>query len=145
MFREMDISLEDEEIKASKAEGYTVIPVAADGLLADYINVADTVRSESSEAVENLKKLGIFKTLLITGDSKVVGEKVGREFSFSEVYSEVLPEKLESIRSLQTDGHHVAYIGDGVNDVPALAAADVGIAMGSIGTAVALETADVFC
>ena len=144
MLEEKNVHMDSDGIESSKAEGYTVIPVAVDGELAGYINVADTVRPESAKAIENLKKLGISKTLLITGDSRIVGEKVGGELGVSEIYTEVLPEKkLEIIRKLQADGHRVAYIGDGVNDAPALAAADIGIAMGSIGTAVAMETADV--
>ena len=143
MLAEKNIDL-DETVKASKEEAYTVIPVAIDNVVAGYINVADTVRPESAKALENLGKLGISKTILITGDSKSVAEKVGGELGVTEIYSEVLPErKLEIIRELQSEGHKVAYIGDGVNDAPALAAADVGIAMGSIGTAVAMETADV--
>ena len=144
MLEEKNVHMDSDGIESSKAEGYTVIPVAVDGELAGYINVADTVRPESAKAIKDLKKLGISKTLLITGDSRIVGEKVGGELGVSEIYTEVLPEKkLEIIRKLQSDGHRVAYIGDGVNDAPALAAADIGIAMGSIGTAVAMETADV--
>ena len=143
MLAEKNIDI-GETIKTIKENAYTVIPVAIDNTFAGYINVADTVRPESAVALENLRKLGINKTILITGDSKTVGEKVGGELGVSEIYSEVLPErKLEIIRELQADGHHVAYIGDGVNDAPALAAADVGIAMGNIGTAVAMETADI--
>jgi Cd2+/Zn2+-exporting ATPase len=131
-------------VEDGKSGGYTVIPVAVDGEYVGYINVADTIRPESTTAIVNLRKLGITKTLLITGDSKMVGEKIGREMGVSEVYTEVLPEKkLEIIRKLQSEGYNVAFIGDGVNDAPALAAADVGIAMGSIGTAVAMETADI--
>ena len=147
MLVEKDVKMSEDEssgIESSKAEGYTVIPVAVDGTVAGYFNVADTVRPESAKAISDLRKLGISRTLLITGDSKIVGEKVGAELGVTETYTEVLPErKLEIIRELQAEGHMVAYIGDGVNDAPALAAADVGIAMGSIGTAVAMETADV--
>lgn len=147
MLEEKNVKMGSDEVRdieASKAEGYTVIPVAVNGSMAGYISVADTVRPESVKAIENLKKLGISKIFLITGDSIIVGDRVGGELGVSEIYTEVLPErKLEIIRELQSEGHHVAYIGDGVNDAPALAAADVGIAMGSIGTAVAMETADV--
>jgi heavy metal translocating P-type ATPase len=135
---------ESDLIESMKADGYTVIPVSVDGRLVGSINVEDTVREESATAISNLKKLGIAKTILITGDSKAIGERVGSELGVSEIHAEVLPErKLEIIRELQAQGHRVAFIGDGVNDAPALAVADVGIAMGSIGTAVAMETADV--
>jgi Cd2+/Zn2+-exporting ATPase len=129
MLEEKNISLGGTDlrsIEASKAEGNTVIPIAMDGSVAGFINVADSVRPESAKALEDLRKLGITKTLLITGDSKIVGEKVGRELGVSETYTEILPEeKLEIICELQSEGHKVAYIGDGVNDAPALAAADV--------------------
>lgn len=139
-----DISMDNEGIEKGKAKGYTVIPVAQDRELAGWINVADTVRPESAKAVESLRKLGITDTLLITGDSRRVAEKIGGELNVSEVYAEVLPEhKLDIIRELQSKGRRVAFIGDGVNDAPALAVADIGIAMGSIGTAVAMETADI--
>jgi Cd2+/Zn2+-exporting ATPase len=147
MLTKMGVVLGKEEsdlIESMKAAGYTVIPVSVDGRLAGLINVEDTVREESVKAISNLNKLGITKTILITGDSKAIGERVGSELGVSEIYSEVLPErKLEIIQKLQAQGHRVAFIGDGVNDAPALAVADVGIAMGSIGTAVAMETADV--
>ena len=147
MLAKMGVVLGEEEsdlIESMKGAGYTVIPVSVDGRLAGLINVEDTVREESVKAISNLNKLGITKTILITGDSKAIGERVGSELGVSEIYTEVLPErKLAIIRELQAQGHRVAFIGDGVNDAPALAVANVGIAMGSIGTAVAMETADV--
>ncbi|TFH17576.1 cadmium-translocating P-type ATPase [Candidatus Bathyarchaeota archaeon] len=147
MLADQGISLSVELLKlmdTNRKNGYTVVPVAIDGRVAGLLNIEDTVRDESMKAIENLRKLGIKKTVLITGDSKAVGEKIGAELAVSEVFADVLPEqKLEVIRELQAQGYHVAYVGDGVNDAPALAAADVGIAMGSIGTAVAMETADI--
>jgi Cd2+/Zn2+-exporting ATPase len=147
MLADQGISLSVEQLKlmdTNRKNGYTVVPVAIDGGVAGLLNIEDTVRDESMKAIENLRKLGIKKTVLITGDSKAVGEKIGAELAVSEVFADVLPEqKLEVIRELQAQGYHVAYVGDGVNDAPALAAADVGIAMGSIGTAVAMETADI--
>ncbi|MCJ7731364.1 cation-translocating P-type ATPase [Candidatus Bathyarchaeota archaeon] len=147
MLADQGISLSAEQLKlmdTNRNNGYTVVPVAIDGRVAGLLNIEDTVRDESMKAIENLRKLGIKKTVLITGDSKAVGEKIGAELAVSEVFADVLPEqKLEVIRELQAQGYHVAYVGDGVNDAPALAAADVGIAMGSIGTAVAMETADI--
>jgi P-type E1-E2 ATPase len=98
MLTEKNIALDKLE-NESDEDAFTVIPVAVDDVIAGYISVADTVRPESSKALENLNKLGISKTILITGDSMAVGEKVGSQLGVSEIYSEVLPErKLEIIR-----------------------------------------------
>jgi Cd2+/Zn2+-exporting ATPase len=106
--------------------------------------ISDSVRPESASAVSDLKKLGIGETILISGDNRAVAEAIGQELGVDRVYSETLPEqKLDLIADFQETGKKVAYIGDGVNDAPALAKADVGIAMGSIGTNVAMETADI--
>jgi Cd2+/Zn2+-exporting ATPase len=94
--------------------------------------------------VADLKSLGIRETVLISGDNRAVADAVGRDLGVDRVHAETLPEqKLDLIRELQSNGLVVAYVGDGVNDAPGLAAADVGIAMGSIGTNVAMETADI--
>jgi Cd2+/Zn2+-exporting ATPase len=149
-----DKMIQDEGIKMTEKErtdlqsgtsaGYTVIPVAVNGKLAGLISIADTVRPESAKAMKTLKTVGVKKTVLITGDNNAVAEKVARELGVDEFHSNVLPaRKLELIQALQKEGHRVAFVGDGVNDAPALAAANIGIAMGAIGTAVAMETADV--
>ena len=126
------------------ADGAMVIPVAVDRTVAGILVVADTVRPESKRAVEQLKRLGVKETVLISGDQALVAGKVGEALGVDRVHAQVLPQdKLALIRDLQAQGLRVAFVGDGVNDAPALAAADVGIAMGAIGTAVAMETADV--
>jgi Cd2+/Zn2+-exporting ATPase len=137
-------SLVEARMRELVAGGATVIPVAVDRTVAGLLAVADTVRPESKRAVEQLKRLGVKETVLISGDQAAVAGKVGQALGVDRVHSQVLPQdKLALIRELQAQGLRVAFVGDGVNDAPALAAADVGIAMGAIGTAVAMETADV--
>jgi Cd2+/Zn2+-exporting ATPase len=127
-----------------EATGKTVIPVAIDGALAGLLVVADVVRPESRQVIEQLQQLGIQQTILISGDNDAVARTVGRELGVDRVYARVLPEeKLDIVRELQANGDRVVYVGDGVNDAPALAVADIGVAMGTIGTAVAMETADI--
>jgi Cd2+/Zn2+-exporting ATPase len=127
-----------------QAAGHTVLPLAVDGALAGLVAIADTVRDASRQAIAGLKAIGIARTVLISGDHRAAAEAVGRALGVDEIHGEMLPQdKLALIRDLQAAGRRVAFVGDGVNDAPALAAADVGIAMGSIGTAVAMETADI--
>jgi Cd2+/Zn2+-exporting ATPase len=127
-----------------QATGHTVVPVAVDGTVVGLLVIADTVREESRQAVTTLKALGMTETILISGDNQAVANAVGEALGVDRIYAETLPEqKLTLIRELQQQGHKVAFVGDGVNDAPALAAADVGIAMGGMGTNVAMETADV--
>jgi Cu+-exporting ATPase len=116
--------------------------VAVDGKPVGLLGVADPIKSTTPDAVHQLHAEGI-RVVMLTGDSRTTGEAVGRRLGIDEVFAEVLPEqKVETVRKLQAEGHVVAMAGDGVNDAPALAAADVGIAMGT-GTDVAMESAGV--
>jgi Cd2+/Zn2+-exporting ATPase len=122
----------------------TVVPIAVDREAAGLLVFSDMIRPESKGAVQALKALGIEETLLISGDNAAVAEKIGAELGVDRIYAEMLPEqKLDMIREIQAQGKKIAFVGDGVNDGPALTAADVGIAMGGIGTSVAMETADI--
>ena len=127
---------------AFKSEDETVVFVLSEGKLIGYIALADEIREESSEAIQTLKKQGI-KVLMATGDNERVGKAVSEALELDGYFAEVLPEdKQKIIKDLQEKGEFVAMTGDGVNDAPALAQANVGIAVGS-GTDVAAETADI--
>lgn len=128
--------------EAFAARGQTPVLVAVDGLAAGVIGLADTVRPTSADAVKSLKNKGL-RVLMVTGDVPAAGVAIGASIGMSEVVSGVLPAgKVDVIRELQASGAKVAFVGDGINDAPVLATADVGIAMGT-GTDVAVESADV--
>jgi Cu2+-exporting ATPase len=123
-------------------EGKTIVHAAVDGRLAAVLAVADAPRDTSAEAVARLRATGV-KTVMISGDNRATAERIARELGIDEVMAEVKPgEKAERVAELQAAGRVVAMVGDGINDAPALAQADVGIAIGA-GTDVALETADI--
>jgi Cu+-exporting ATPase len=123
-------------------QGRTAMFVAVDGNLAGVIAVADTLKKDAVRAVTDLKKLGL-KVFVLTGDNRQTGEAIGRQVGADQVISEVLPgQKADEVRRLQQEGHVVAMVGDGINDAPALAAADVGVAIGT-GTDVAMEASDI--
>jgi P-type Cu2+ transporter len=125
-----------------EAEGRTVLCVVADGQLVGLIAVEDEIRPESAEAVADLHRLGI-RVAMITGDSRAVADSVARRLGIDEVAAEVLPaDKAAAVARFQKAGHRVAMVGDGVNDAPALAQSDVGIAIGA-GTDVAVESAGI--
>ncbi len=122
--------------------GKTPLYFAQEGKLLGIIAVADTVKPTSKEAIAKLRKLNI-KTIMLTGDNKLTAEAIHRQVGLDQVIAELLPEDKErTIRKLQEEGHKVAMVGDGINDAPALARADVGIAIGA-GTDIAIESADI--
>jgi heavy metal translocating P-type ATPase len=125
-----------------ESEGKTAIPVALDKNVIGVVVVADTVRENALEAIQRLKRLGI-KTVMITGDNTLTAKAIAEQIGVDEYHAEVLPEQKVAIIGELKKGHVVAMVGDGVNDAPALANADVGFAMGAAGSDVAVETADV--
>jgi Cd2+/Zn2+-exporting ATPase len=125
-------------------EGKTLVWVVQENQMLGAIAVADTLRDSAVNLVEKLKKSGIEHIVLITGDNQQTADKVAKKLGIEEVYADLLPEdKLTVIQNLQEKYHTVAMVGDGINDAPALAMANVGIAMGKAGSDVALETADI--
>jgi Cu2+-exporting ATPase len=133
---------EKEKIEKLSGEGKTVVYLLIDNNLIAAIALADIIREESKEAIKQLKEMGI-KPMMLTGDNKQVAKWVADELGLDDYFAEVLPDKkVEKVKEVQNRGMIVAMTGDGVNDAPALAQADVGIAIGA-GTDVAVETADV--
>jgi len=123
--------------------GRTVIPMAVNNQVAGLLVLEDELRPEAKATVARLNRLGI-RTVLITGDNQTTAERIAAELGITEVHAQVMPrEKLEIVKRLQAEGRRVAFVGDGVNDGPALATADVGVAMGRGGTDVAIETAEI--
>ncbi|MBD3335212.1 MAG: heavy metal translocating P-type ATPase [Candidatus Eisenbacteria bacterium] len=139
---EVDVSELQSTAEELESAGKTAMFVAVDGLPAGLIAVADQLKDESTEAVRRLHELGL-RVLMLTGDNRRTAEAVARASGIDDVLAEVLPQdKAETIRRLQSEGHTVAMVGDGINDAPALAQADVGIAIGT-GTDVAMEASDI--
>jgi Cu+-exporting ATPase len=125
-----------------RAQGQTVVGVSIDGAPAGLLGLADPPRAEAADAVRELRAQGL-RVLMLTGDRRATAEVIAQRLGIDEVIAEVLPaQKAEAVRRLQAEGRKVAMAGDGINDAPALAAADVGIAMGT-GTDVALESASI--
>ena len=125
----------------------TVAYVAVDGAYAGHIIISDVVKEHAKEAMEGLKAAGIKKTVMLTGDSKAVAENVAKELGLDEVHSELLPgDKVEAVEALlaaKGPKEVLAFVGDGINDAPVLSRADIGIAMGALGSDAAIEAADV--
>jgi len=138
----VDVAALDAAAEAQRARSATVIYVALGGRLAGFVAIADPIKSSTPPALKALRTAGV-RIVMLTGDGKTTAEAVGRELGIDEVVAEVFPEdKANVVQRLRREGRVVAMAGDGVNDAPALAAADVGIAMGT-GTDVAMESAGV--
>lgn len=140
--------MENENIPYDNVETMgTVVHIAIEGSYAGYIVISDEVKEDSAEAIRLLKQLGIKKTVMLTGDNKNVASKVGNQLKLDEVYSELLPdqkvEKLEMLFKQKSANEMLLFVGDGVNDAPVLARADIGVAMGALGSDAAIEAADI--
>jgi Zn2+/Cd2+-exporting ATPase len=146
LFDEMEIPLG--EAKASvvdmQSKGKTVVIVGTKKEILGVISVADTIRTTTVNALNGLNQVGVNQVVMLTGDNEGTAKMISKETSVNRYFAELLPEdKVEAVKQLQKEGHNVAMVGDGINDAPALATADLGIAMGGAGTDTAMETADI--
>ena len=125
----------------------TIIHMAVDGKYAGHIVISDVVKPNSKKAIEQLHRAGVTKTVMLTGDAKKVADSVAKELGVDEVYADLLPadkvEKVEALLSQQSGKAKLAFVGDGINDAPVLSRADIGIAMGAMGSDAAIEAADI--
>jgi Cd2+/Zn2+-exporting ATPase/Cu+-exporting ATPase len=146
-FEEKGIAISGDDMKKAKgleAEGKTVLFLSVDSITVGIIAVADVLRDEVPRAIEELKEMGVKRLILLTGDNERAASAIAKRIGIAEYKANLLPEdKIEIVKNLQEEGHKVCTIGDGVNDAPALAQADVGIAMGVAGTDAAIEASHV--
>ena len=125
----------------------TTVHVAVDGVYAGHIVISDEVKADAAEAIQALKAQGVQKTVMLTGDTKAVGDAVAAQLGLDEAYTQLLPAdkvaRVEALLNDKADGAKLAFVGDGINDAPVLSRADIGIAMGAIGSDAAIEAADI--
>ena len=125
----------------------TTVHVAIDGVYAGHLVISDEIKQDAAKAIRQLKAEGVEKTVMLTGDAKAVGESVAKELGLDEVYTQLLPadkvEKVEQLLNHRQGNGKLAFVGDGINDAPVLSRADLGIAMGAMGSDAAIEAADV--
>jgi len=134
----------DNSLVRLKSTGKTAVLVSHNGVAVGILGIADTLRESAPEMIRRLEKTGLKRVVMLTGDDHRTAQAIAAEAGIEDVRAGLLPEdKLQTIRALQAEGHVVAMVGDGINDAPALAAADIGIAMGAAGTDIAIETADI--
>jgi Cd2+/Zn2+-exporting ATPase len=146
LFTEQGVSLAAwaDQIESLQKEGHTIVLIGTAQSVLGMIAVADAIRDISVSAIGKLKAAGIDEIVMLTGDNEGTAAKVAKQTGVSRYFAELLPEdKVAAIRKLQQEGKTVAMVGDGINDAPALATADLGIAMGGAGTDTAMETADI--
>lgn len=147
LLEEDNIVLEEplkDYLTKQEANGRTSVFVTVDSELVGIISVADTLREDVASDINEMRRNGVKKVVMLTGDNRYIAEMISKQASIDETRAELLPEeKVEYIKSYQSQGYKVAMIGDGINDAPALTAADVGIAMGVAGTDVTIETAGI--
>ena len=138
-FHQIEIPSETDQIVES------IVMIAIDGKFSGYVTIADELKEDAHQAIEQLRKLGIKNIIMLSGDKASLTEKIGKELGLQEAIGDLLPEdKLNKVEALKKiPGTKVAFVGDGINDAPVIAASDVGIAMGGLGSDVAIETADV--
>jgi len=140
--------IESESVSFDESDGIgTKVHIAREGVYVGCIEISDEIKPDSRDAIMGLKAKGVRKAVMLTGDSKKIAERIGKEISIDEVYAQLLPhekvEKLELIDASKRPNGKLAFVGDGINDAPVLARADIGVAMGGLGSDAAIEAADV--
>ncbi|MFD1066523.1 heavy metal translocating P-type ATPase [Oceanobacillus locisalsi] len=147
LFEDLHIDLKPEvkdEVENMQRDGKTVVMIGSEMEITGIISVADNLRHTTVEALKGLKQVGIKQLVMLTGDNEGTAKNIAEETKVNRYFADLLPEnKVDAIKQLQNEGHKVAMVGDGINDAPALATADLGIAMGGAGTDTAMETADI--